>query len=599
MVNFSPAEISRYYSARMPGLKQLKARAWRGKCPVHAGNDDNFSVDPQTGAAYCHSQCGKGWDILGLEMELSGTAFPAAKKESYEIMGRPLEDGEQGFVATYEYQEENGNVRYQVVRMYPKEFKQRRKEGGSWVWNLRGVERLPYNLIAVNAGTFCILVEGEADVECLRSHGIVASCNNGGAGNWDPALNRYFEGKRLLLIPDNDDPGREHMLKVAAQVGPKAAKIQILQLPGLQEKGDVRDWFNRGGSVEELRKLVNSRARDWTPDFEFAAAESPEDKWVNSPRLIVEASGGRDSAWDLAAEDGIPTPYPHLTDLLTGGMRNQEVYYLAGRRGSGKTSMLLQFVTKALEINKGVLFFSLEMRDIDVLRRLVSIEESVDLAQVRILQKKRHLNEIKLDDLRFLESLESRLKARTDKLQDSPLLVHQKPVVTPEYIVSESRRLAKGNKIDLICIDHMQLMGSDGDEKKEYDRFTHISRALKTEVARELNLPILVASQVTRAHASDGREDKDELEITDMRGSGALEEDAAGIMLLYHSSEDAKKAKKEGRLAKGPVKATLKLGKNRFGVSPEYMEMIHYKRCTTFEHDESTIGIDRESEEVA
>lgn len=582
MVNFSPGEISRYYSARMPSLKQLKARAWRGKCPVHAGNDDNFSVDPQTGAAYCHSQCGKGWDILGLEMELSGTAFPAAKKESYEIMGRPLEDGEQSFVATYEYQEENGNVRYQVVRMYPKEFKQRRKEGGSWVWNLRGIERLPYNLIALNAGTFCILVEGEADVECLRSHGIVASCNNGGAGNWDPALNRHFEGKRLLLIPDNDDPGREHMLKVAAHVGPKAAKIQILQLPGLPEKGDVRDWFNRGGSVEDLRSLVSSHARDWTPEFAFAAAESPEDKWVHSPQALIESLGGMQKAWDLSGEEGIPTPYQHLTDALGGGLRKQEVYFLAGRRGSGKTSMLLQFMTAALQDGKGILLFSLEMRSIDVLHRMVSMEEMIDLAQLRILQKKRHDGCLDLRDVEVLASMESRAHQRTADLGECPILVHQKPVVTPEYIVEEARRLVKAHKIDMICIDHMQLMASDGSEKKEYEKFTAISRALKGQVARELNLPVLVASQVSRGHAADKR---DELEITDMRGSGALEEDAAAVMLLYHDSKDAVLAKTQGRSAKGPVKACLKLGKNRFGPSPEYMGMLHHKKYTRFEYE--------------
>lgn len=566
---------------------------------MHNGEGDNFSIDSATGMGFCHSQCGKGWDILGLEMELGGgLPFADAKRRVYELLGREWDEHERDIKETYDYLDEKGVFRYQVVRMWTppgakKDFKQRHKENGQWVWNLKGIEMLPYNLHAIQNSGFAFIVEGEACVNALSSHRIAASCNSGGAGKWRDTLNQHFAGKRLCLIPDNDAAGREHVLDVAAKLAPTATRIQILELPDLPEKGDIRDWLQRGGTVEQLRELVKTKARDWHAGFSFAPIVSEEDKWVHSPALIVSTLGGMQKAWDLVGEEGAPTPYEKLTDDLAGGLRKGEVYFLAGRRGSGKTSMLLQFITAALESERGVLMFSLEMRGIDVLHRLVAMEEAIDLAQLRILQKKRKSGEINLHDSDTLNSIELRAMRKTERLSEFPLLVHQKPIVTPDYIVEEAQRLVVSQKIDLVCIDHMQLMGSDDNEKSDYEKFTHISRALKGRVARELNVPVLVASQVTRSHTTDNRA---ELEVTDMRGSGALEEDAAAVMLLYHDSEDAKRAKLDGRSKKGPVDAWLKLGKNRFGPSPVYLGMKHSKRHTRFDHAPE---LDPDKEQVA
>ncbi|CAM6006437.1 unnamed protein product [Sphagnum balticum] len=531
------------------------------------------------GRAFCHSQCKEGWDILSLEMKMGGLTFPDAKREVYGLLGRSTDPSELNIEATYDYVDENGVLKYQVVREHPKKFKQRHRDGGGqWVWNLRDVDPLPYNLPAIINSTYCICTEGEKDVETLKAHGLPASCNNGGAGNWKPALNHWFTGKQILLIPDNDEKGRQHVLKVAEMLAPIARELKILELPNLPAKCDVTDWFTRGGSVEALRDLVRTQARDWHPDFAFATP-CDEDKWVQSPALIIEAAGGMDHAWDMAYEEGIPTPYERLNDSIGGGMRKGEVYILAGMRGSGKTSMLLQFIMPHLEAGGGVLLFSLEMRGIDVLQRLASMEELIDLAQIRILQKKRKKGIITPVDTGFLEQADNRLKRQTQRLMGFSLLVHQKPIITPEYIIEETQRLSVNSKIDLVVVDHMQLMSSDGNEQKDYEKFTAISRALKSRVAKELNIPVLLASQVSRKNSNDNRW---ELEVTDCRASGAIEEDAAGVFLLYHDKDDMKKALLEGRSAKGPVKAWLKIGKNRFGPSPVYMAMSHHKRCTSF-----------------
>jgi KaiC/GvpD/RAD55 family RecA-like ATPase len=598
MTDFSEQEIRAYYQARVPSLRQTKAREWRGKCPVHQGEGDNFAVDSGTGMAHCHSQCQRGWDILGLEMDLTNVDFVKAKNAVFGLIGRPLPDyQDRDVIAAYDYTDEQGKLLYQVVRKYPKKFAQRKPDGeGGWNWSLGGIPRVPFGLPEVVKANVLAICEGEKDVLTLRRHGIPATCNSEGAGKWPPELSPYFQGKNVVIVPDNDKPGRDHALLVATSLHGIAARVRILELPGLPAKGDVSDFFAAGRSSDEFKKLAR-QAQSFEPGFRFASdIPSEEERWVFSvPRIIAE-SGGHKQFWNLLGQDEIPTPYEQLTEDLTGGLRKGEVYILGGARGSGKTSLALQFLNKALQSRQACLLFSLEMDQKSVLQRLISIRERVDLAQVRILQKKRAARIIDTNDSIILDALTRKLIRGTADVEDLPILVHQRPSVTPTYLVHETKRISEKQKIDLVCVDHMQLMGSDSSERKEYEKFTAISRALKGEVARELNVPVLVVSQVSRNNAVDKRA---ELEVTDLRGSGALEEDAAAVLLLYHDPEDTKLAKTDGRIGKGPLRAWLKNGKNRFGPSGTLIELWHHKRFTRFD---STNEADHEPdrlEEVA
>jgi hypothetical protein len=67
-IRFTPAEVSTYYASRVPRWKQRRLSVWRGPCPIHNGKDDTFAVNPSTGLWFCHSKCGRGGNLLGLEM---------------------------------------------------------------------------------------------------------------------------------------------------------------------------------------------------------------------------------------------------------------------------------------------------------------------------------------------------------------------------------------------------------------------------------------------------------------------------------------------------------------------------------------------------
>lgn len=179
----------------------------------------------------------------------------------------PSPAGRARIVATYDYQDETGVLAYQVQRLEPKTFRQRRPDPSApdgWVYSVKGQRLLPYRLPelveAIALGHLLYIVEGEKDVEALRMRGIPATCNPMGAGKWRDELNDYFAGADVVIIPDNDDAGRKHRDLVAGKLAGIAHRIRTLDLPGLEPKGDVSDWLDAGGSAEELYHLVDTAA---------------------------------------------------------------------------------------------------------------------------------------------------------------------------------------------------------------------------------------------------------------------------------------------------------------------------------------------------
>lgn len=151
---------------------------------------------------------------------------------------------------------------YQVQRWAPKEFRQRRSNGeGGWINNLDGVVRVPYRLpeMLAEPNHTIFIVEGEKDADRLVREGLVATTNAGGAGArsvW-PTLARWFEGRRVVILPDNDEAGRRHGEHIAETLSDTVTSIKVVQLPDLNEKGDVSDWLDAGHTIRELRRLVH------------------------------------------------------------------------------------------------------------------------------------------------------------------------------------------------------------------------------------------------------------------------------------------------------------------------------------------------------
>lgn len=219
-------------------------------CPGHEDNEPSLSItenkDGKIGV-YCHAGCATE-DILkalGFNYEI---LFPKKKEKSR-------------IVAEYEYTDENGKLLYQAVRFHPKKFVQRKpKAGGGWDWNLKGVKRVIYNLPAVlyqiKNEKPVFLVEGEKDANALIKRNICATTVPMGAGKWQTDFNPYFKDAELIILPDNDRPGKKHAVEVTEQLLNTAKSIRIVSLPDLKTKEDVSDWLARGGTAEELLEIA-------------------------------------------------------------------------------------------------------------------------------------------------------------------------------------------------------------------------------------------------------------------------------------------------------------------------------------------------------
>lgn len=573
MIEFTQAEVARYYACRVPKLKQ-RGTEWRGPCPVHGGSRDSFAVSPTTGQAHCHSACGRGWDVLGLEQQLTGSDFQKAKEEVFSITGKiePQPDRRKRgtFDCAYDYLDADGKLVYQAIRFRePKGFTQRRPDGqGDWIWNLSGVTRIPYRLPELLKSDFAFVVEGEKDADNIAALGVVATCNSQGAGKFGDELVPHFAGKSVAILPDNDSVGREHAYDVARKLHGTAKSIKVVEIPNLPDKGDVSDYLASGGTLDGLRKLYRE-APQWTPE----TAPHPEDVHVSCLREEIDAAGGLGAFWDLRRVSGIPTPYEKLTKALGGGFRAGEVYVVAARTGAGKTSFALQCVKKAMRSIHAPFMFSMEMNRAVAFQRMIAAEALVDLNEYQWAQEQKQ------------DTTQERLALvkATSEFIDKPFWISTKARVTPSYVIGETRRMKERHpEIDLVVVDHMQLMSADAKVRSDYEKFTEISRTMK-QVAMELNVPLLLVAQISR------QDDYTELEMDDIRGSGAIEEDAAGVIMIYHDKEDAQQAKAMNRYEKGPVKTWLKLAKARFGSSGLYLPLLHQKCYTRFDLMETNV----------
>ncbi len=237
---------------------------YTARCPAHHDQRNSLSIrEAEDGRIllFCHAGC----ETQGILEELGLTyrdLFPPEKSSS--ASRRPHSE----IAATYDYVDADGRLLYQVVRMDPKDFRQRRPDGrGGWSWKLGGVERVLYRLpdiLASDPDEPVFVVEGEKDADRLHNLGLVATTNAGGAGKWRSEYTDHLRDRDVVVLPDNDDAGRKHAEQVAWFLHGFAKSTRIIELPDLPPKGDISDWLDAGGTVEVLRQLVD-RAPAWNP----------------------------------------------------------------------------------------------------------------------------------------------------------------------------------------------------------------------------------------------------------------------------------------------------------------------------------------------
>lgn len=232
--------------------------SYKAKCPAHTDNKASLSISPGRSDGKTVINCFAGCDTEAIldAADLALTDLFAEPLPPRETSSRP---GRPNIKATYDYQDESGKLLFQAVRFEPKDFRQRQPKGNEWVWNLEGVRKVLFHLPQLLQSQWdatVLLVEGEADVLAAEALGFVATCNPMGAGKWNKEYSESLKGRKVCILPDNDEPGRKHAAAVKKALMGVAESVKVLALPGLPEKGDLRDWIAAGGTADELLALL-------------------------------------------------------------------------------------------------------------------------------------------------------------------------------------------------------------------------------------------------------------------------------------------------------------------------------------------------------
>jgi replicative DNA helicase len=211
---------------------------------------------------------------------------------------------------------------------------------------------------------------------------------------------------------------------------------------------------------------------------------------------------------------GVPTGYTDL-DKILAGMQKSELIIVAARPSVGKTSFALNVVRNVLKEGMPVLFVSLEQARIELAERLLCCQALVDSHKLR----KGYLNEEEF----------GKLMDASGTLCETKLFIDDTPGQSMLRIAANARRLKLRHDLRLVVIDYLQLIDPDNKRDSRQEQVASISRRLKF-LARELHIPVMALAQVNRS--SEDRQDH-KPRLSDLRESGALEQDADTVLLLH------------------------------------------------------------------
>lgn len=332
----------------------------------------------------------------------------------------------------------------------------------------------------------------------------------------------------------------------------------------VQEKGIKRDLINAGSEIVTM--AYDNHSTEKTLDcaekliFQISQQKTTTDL-VAVKDLVISSYEQIEYRYNHRDElIGIPTGFYDF-DMMTSGLQKADLIILAARPSMGKTALALNMAQNvALRANKAVAIFSLEMPKEQLVQRMLCSEAEVDSQRLRtgMMQAKDW----------------EKLTATMNDFAEAPLYIDDYAGATVMDIRAKCRRLAMEEKeLGLIVIDYLQLMDGSGGSEDRNQQISAISRGLKT-LARELGVPIIALSQLSRA--VEQRADKKPM-LSDLRESGAIEQDADLVMFIYRDEY----YNKEDTDNKG--KAELILAKHRNGAVGS-VELLFQGNITKFKN---------------
>lgn len=253
------------------------------------GSRGSLSLDLGKGIWHDHER-GEGGGVLDLIRRERGLANGAAvdwlREHGFAAEPQPGRH----IVETYPYNDEAGALLFEVVRFAPKDFRQRRPGGrGGWTWKLGDCRRVLYRLpelVAADPAQIVLVTEGQKAAYALAERGLVATCSPQGAGKWCDAYAEKLTGRRVVILPDADEPGERHAETVLASLRKADVRAAVLRLDGLAQKGDPFDWLAAGGDPADLMRRTEAALAEDDAETDASPSLRPTPFALRDPSLI-------------------------------------------------------------------------------------------------------------------------------------------------------------------------------------------------------------------------------------------------------------------------------------------------------------------------
>ncbi|BBE31350.1 replicative DNA helicase [Tepiditoga spiralis] len=328
--------------------------------------------------------------------------------------------------------------------------------------------------------------------------------------------------------------GEEGIIRLAQAVPTTANVIYYSRI--VKEKALLRNLVKASSEIVEAVRTIGDAQEilEYAEKRIFSIAEARATRTYDSiPNIIhgvidqIVETKEKAEKGGIGLVTGISTGFNTL-DRLTSGLHPSDLIIIAARPSMGKSSFAMNLATNvALKSDKAVAIFSLEMSKEQLTNRILCSDAGVDLQKVRTGQ---------ISDEEWKKITHS-----AGKLMKSKLIFDDEPGLDSRTLRAKARRMKREYGIDVLIIDYLQLMsGGKRSSESRQQEISEISRSLKL-IARELNITVIALSQLSRA--VEQREDK-RPRLSDLRESGAIEQDADIVMFLYR--EAYYKRKKEG-----------------------------------------------------
>ncbi len=273
----------------------------------------------------------------------------------------------------------------------------------------------------------------------------------------------------------------------------------------------IEDSYNESTDVFDLLDTAESKLYEITQGNIKRSSETAQNLVIQAKKRIEEIA-------NKEGLSGVPSGFNKL-DKLTSGWQPSDLIIIAARPGMGKTAFTLSMARNiAVEHNFPVAFFSLEMSSVQLITRLISSETNLSSEKLRTGNLEKHEWE--------------QLNVKVKGLEKAPLFIDDTPSLSIFDLRAKARRLSSQHGIKLIIVDYLQLMTAGGNNKggNREQEISTISRNLKA-LAKELNIPVIAVSQLSRAVETRGGSKRPLL--SDLRESGAIEQDADIVSFIY------------------------------------------------------------------